>query len=84
MLEIILKTIRSSVKSSVKSSVNTEDKILAILKENPKTTIEEMASILDLTSRAIEKQIANLKKENKLMRVGSARKGYWKVNDATK
>jgi Fic family protein len=83
MLEIILKTIRSSVKSSVKSSVNTEDKILAILKENPKTTIEEMASILDLTSRAIEKQIANLKKENRLMRVGSARKGYWKVNDAT-
>jgi Fic family protein len=81
MLEIILKTIRSSVKSSVKSSVNTEDKILAILKENPKTTIGEIATILKLSSRAIEKQIANLKKENRLIRVGSARKGHWEVTD---
>ena len=81
MLEIILKTIRSSVKSSVKSSVNTDDKILAILKENPKTTIGEMATILNLTSRAIEKQIAKLKKENRLVRVGSARKGYWEIVD---
>jgi Fic family protein len=75
MLEIILKTITSSVKSSV----NTDDKILAILKENPKTTIKELATILNLSLRAIEKQIANLKKEKRLLRVGSARKGHWEV-----
>ena len=79
MLEVILKTIRSSVKSSVKSSVNTDNKILEYLKENPKTTIQQLSITLDLSSRAIEKQIAKLKKDNKLIRVGSARKGYWKV-----
>jgi len=30
---------------------------------------------LNLTQRAVEKQIANLKSENKLKRVGTARKG---------
>ena len=81
MLEVILQSIKSSVESSVKSSVNTEDKILEYLKQNPKTTIKELAKLLNLTTRAIEKQIANLKSDNKLIRVGSARKGYWEIKE---
>jgi Fic family protein len=75
MLEVILK----SIKSSVKSSVNTEDKILEILKQNPTMTIKELSTIFDLTPRAIEKQIAKLKNENRLQRVGSTRKGSWEI-----
>jgi len=71
MLEVILK--------SIKNSVKTEDKILDYLIENPSSTIKELAEILDLTVRAVEKQVSNLKKENKLERMGSARKGYWIV-----
>jgi Fic family protein len=81
MLEVILMTIKSSVKSSDKSSVNTEDKILHHLKRNPTSTIKELSEILNLTTRAIEKQIANLKMRNRLKRVGSARKGYWEIID---
>ncbi|NOQ31445.1 MAG: winged helix-turn-helix transcriptional regulator [Helicobacteraceae bacterium] len=77
MLEVILVTI----KSSVKSSVNTEDKVLEYIKKKPKITIRELSELLYLTTRAIEKQIANLKKENILRRVGSARKGYWEILD---
>jgi Fic family protein len=79
MLEVILESIESSVNSSVNSSVKTEDKILEYLTQNPKTTIKELSEVLDLTTRAIEKQIAKLKKENRLVRVGSARKGHWEV-----
>ncbi len=79
MLEVILITIQSSVKSSVKSSVNTDDKILDHFTQNPQSTIKELAELLDITTRAVEKQIANLKSENRLKRVGSARKGYWEV-----
>ncbi len=79
MLEMILEAIESSVKSSVKSSVNTAKKILQLFSEDPNITIKEIAEKLKLTSRAIEKQIATLKKENKIKRVGSARKGYWKL-----
>jgi len=79
MLEVILESIRSSVKDSVKSSVNTDEAILNYLKENPNMTIRDLAELLKLTSRAIEKQIAKLKDENRLERIGSARKGHWKV-----
>ena len=79
MLEVILESIKGSVKTSVNSSVNTEDKILDYFKRNPKTTIKELAQLLNLTTRAIEKQIANLKNNNRLIRIGSARKGYWEV-----
>ena len=81
MLEMILKAIQSSVISSVISSVKTEKLILKYFKENPKITIKELAKLLNLTTRAIEKQIATLKKENRLIRIGSARKGYWEVKD---
>jgi predicted HTH transcriptional regulator len=77
MLEIILQTI----KSSVKSSVDTRAKILYYLQQNPKSTISELAELLNLTTRAVEKQIADLKKQQKLHRVGSSRKGYWEVTD---
>jgi Predicted transcriptional regulator containing an HTH domain and an uncharacterized domain shared with the mammalian protein Schlafen len=56
-------------------------KSLSFLKTNPKATIKLLASTLNLTTRAIEKQLANLKKENKLQRIGNARKGEWVVND---
>ena len=80
MLEVILDSIQSSVKSSVKSSVNTDEKILIYLRNHPEATIKELAEVLGLTSRAIEKQIASLKTKGRLRRIGSARKGYWEVN----
>jgi Fic family protein len=79
MLEVIYESIVSSVKSSVNSSANTEEKILRYLEENPTATIRRLAEVLGLSTRAIEKQIAKLKTEGRLQRVGSARKGHWEV-----
>jgi len=79
MLEVILMSIKSSVKSSEYSSVKTDVKILKYLKKNPHSTIRELAEFLDITSRGVEKQIATLKNEERLKRVGSARKGHWEV-----
>lgn len=79
MLEIILTAIKSSVKSSGKSSVNTPDKILSYFSDHPTATIKEVAQFLDLTTRAIEKQVASLKADQRLKRTGSARKGVWEV-----
>ena len=85
MLEVILKSIenfiKSSAKSSVKSSVKTEDKILKIIKKNPTITIPQLAKRLQISSRAVEKQLAKLKEEQRLGRVGSNRNGEWKILD---
>lgn len=71
--------LKSSVNNSVISSVNTEDRILHHLKQNSTTTIKELANILELTTRAVEKQLAKLKEDGRLQRISSARKGYWEV-----
>lgn len=78
MLECILEAV-SSVKSSVKSSVNTDELIVQHLLKNPKATVSQMAELFGLSTRAIEKQLAGLKRLGTLERIGSARKGEWKV-----
>lgn len=84
MLECIYEVISSEISSEKSSEINfqsTDEAILEFLKLNPKATIKILASKLNLTTRAIEKQLANLKKENRLQRIGSAKKGEWVVNE---
>ena len=38
-----------------------------------------MAKKLNISTRAVEKQIAKLKKEGKIRRVGPDRGGYWEI-----
>ncbi len=66
-------------KSSPKSSPKTEEKILELIANNPKITTQEMAEALNLTKRAILKQISRLKELKQIERVGSGRSGYWKT-----
>ena len=58
-----------------KSSV----KIIELIQDNPKITIPEIVEIIGISKRAIEKQISQLKKENKVKRVGGRKEGYWEV-----
>ena len=51
-----------------------------LLKEKPTLTISQLAEKLNISSRAVEMQIRYLKKEGLLSRVGSRRKGRWKVS----
>ncbi len=55
---------------------------MELIKQNPKITIAKIAEALSISTRAVEKQLAKLKDENKLQRIGSARKGAWRVIDA--
>ncbi len=64
---------------SNKKKEKTSDKILKLMSENPKITASELATVLNLTQRPIEKQIFNLQKNNKLKRNGSDKNGSWEV-----
>ena len=44
-------------------------------------TQEEMAKELDITARAVKKSIKELTEKGRIQRVGSARSGYWKIED---
>lgn len=70
---------KGSVKSSGKGSVKSSGKIIELVKSNGLLTIPELANHLGISTRAVEKQIAKLKAENRIKRVGSLRGGHWEV-----
>ena len=72
---------RKQREGSEKSSEKSSEKIITLMKEEPELSAKEIGVRLDLTPRAIEKQIAALKKSGKIKRVGPAKGGHWEVMD---
>ena len=60
---------------SQKSSV----KIIEMMKENPEITIPMMAEKLQLTTRAVEKNVARLQAKGVVKRIGPDKGGHWEV-----
>lgn len=56
-----------------------EEKIIKIIEDNPKTNIEEISIRLNRTTRTIKRAINELKILNIIERVGSDKKGEWKI-----
>jgi len=65
--------------ASGKTSGKTSGKILELIESNKNITIPEIAAIIGVTERSIERNIQNLQRENKLKRVGSAKGGHWEI-----
>lgn len=70
---------KASGKMSGKTSGKGPDRILKILRKNPEITIPELASIVNITPRSIERNLEKLRKSGKIKRIGSHREGYWKI-----
>lgn len=70
----------SSEETSEKTSEETSEKIMAIIKADGKTTARQIAVTLRLSSRAVEMQLAKLKQDGKLKRVGPKKGGHWEVS----
>lgn len=62
-----------------KTRKKTREKMIALITNNPKMTIEELAKELDITEKGVEWQITQLKKQGILRRVGSDKGGYWEI-----
>lgn len=58
-----------------------ENKVLALLRQDGKLTAKVLASSLGLTQRQVQRILANLKEEKKIIRHGASKNGYWEVMD---
>lgn len=67
-------------KPSEKKLDDTAKVILLEIQKNPHITAKELAEVLGLTLRAIEKQLSNLKADGIIERAGSRKTGFWKIN----
>lgn len=81
MLQALLAAMREAMTQtgSEKSSEKSSEKILACLRLAPNLPARDIALRLDISPRAVEKQLAALKKAGRLRRVGAAKGGHWEV-----
>ena len=81
MLEMIYKSIQTTLKSDQKSNYKSDQKVLALMKENSKITIHELMEKLSMSESGVKKVIKKLKDENIISRVGSLKSGHWEVKE---
>ncbi len=62
----------------------TVGKILEAIRDNPTITREELSQVTDLSIRGVEWNLARLKKEGKIKRIGPDRGGQWEIIDDSK
>lgn len=81
MLQALLAAVREAMSEtgSEKSSEKSSEKIITCLREAPTLSARDVALQLNLSPRAVEKQIAALKKSGRLCRVGPDKGGRWEV-----
>jgi ATP-dependent DNA helicase RecG len=65
--------------SSGKSSGKSSEKILDLLTNDSLLTIPELAEKLQISTRAVEKNLHKLQKAGRLKRIGPTRGGHWEV-----
>jgi ATP-dependent DNA helicase RecG len=66
-------------KTRVKTRTKTRTKMLSLISENPQITTAQLADAIGITSKGAEWQIAQLKKDGLLKRIGPAKGGRWEV-----
>ena len=61
--------------------ISTRNKIIEALEKNNSLTREDLAKLTNVSSNAIKQQLAKLKKEGRIKRIGSTKTGHWRVID---
>ncbi len=65
-----------TIGSEISSEISLE-KIIALITKDERISAKAMAEKLDISARAVEKQVAKLKVGGKLQRIGGAKGGQW-------
>ena len=62
--------------------INRQEKIIRLMQENSAITIEQLAHACDVSDKTIKRDIAKLKEEGRVERVGSLKSGNWNVKES--
>jgi len=84
-MQIVLKfdkDINDTKKSREKNRDKSREKILDLIGKSPSLTTAEIAKILGLTPKAIEKNLKILRDNESIYRIGSDKGGYWSTKPA--
>jgi len=59
----------------------TEDIIIAIIRDNPNITVNQLMIKTSLSEPGVKKNLKQLKEKGIIERVGSKKTGYWKIKE---
>ena len=62
------------------SPLTREDSIMKLMQQNPKIKLEDISAELNISPRTVKSEVAILKQDSKVERVGGRKSGHWKVN----
>lgn len=92
MLDMIEKTLAEAVASQsgvgingginggiTNEAIRNQERLLSLIRENPTITMTQMADELKMSKRQVERLVADLKEQGKLVRIGARRNGRWEV-----
>lgn len=69
----------SSPKENVNITIGDENVILILLEKTPSLTGKKLSTLTGFSTRKISRIIKKLKESEKIIRIGSDKKGYWKI-----
>ena len=72
-------SVEKSVEKSKVSVDKTCENVCAILKANPRATLDQVAKTMKLSVRGVEQAVKRLKNAGHLRKVGGKKLGYWEV-----
>ncbi|MBN1461337.1 MAG: winged helix-turn-helix transcriptional regulator, partial [Armatimonadetes bacterium] len=70
---------KASEKMSEKASKKTSGRILSVLTKHPRATIADLAGVIGVSDRTIERNLKRLQEQGLLRRVGPDKGGHWEV-----
>lgn len=78
--ENVVETSKRVAKNVVENSISdAEYRLLELLMMNPGQTVDAYAEQLKVSSRTVDRSLKSLKEKGIIIRIGSARKGYWRI-----
>ena len=79
MLGCLKEALDEMMESNPKSNLKSNQKIVAVMRQNPSVTIRELQGITGLSESGVKKNIRQLRADGIIERVGAAKGGHWKV-----
>ena len=62
-------------------TLNIEDKILLMLKDNPHTTLSQMAEHMGVSRITVQRLLSLLQQQGRVLRIGARKNGYWQISE---
>ena len=70
---------KTTIKTTTKTTSDIENRILSIIRENPKITVKSISRMVEITEDGIRYHIKKLKKQGLLEYIGASRSGHWEI-----